>query len=444
MTVTRRSFIGSAAALALSEAFAAPSNASASASAKLFAPNGGRAADFLLCRRLYLDLCGRIPTREEVESYVAARGARKQEALVDRLLASDDYADYWSMRYCDFLRVKSEFPINLWPNAVYVYHHRIRDAIKNDEPWNEFARALLYGRGSDFRVPESNFLRATARKTPEGLSEAVSTSLLFEPTEKYARYFSRVRWKKTREWKEEIVYLDEGPADATPEAFMEQLEGPLAPQFFATPLHRVHWWIYGGKASNTTVNRWMTPFRAGGWRLKPLLKHVVMHPDYRRGPGKGGFPARRLDAEVLDDALCSLTGMKRSFASIAPEPFSFLPPTRKSVLVEDGSISSAFLLLFGRPARDSGLMEERDNKISAKQRLYLYNSSRLWRALGNMVSEKGFASLPHQDQIADLYLRFLARPPVKDELFLLDKKNHINARDVAWYLLNSREFLYRI
>ena len=440
MNVSRRAFIGSAAALTLAESLTAASNADA----KIFAPNGGRAADFLLCRRMYLDLCGRIPTREEVEAYVASHDTRKQEKLIDQLLDSDDYADYWAMRYCDFLRVKSEFPINLWPNAVYVYHHRIRDAIKNDEPWNDFARALLYGRGSDFRVPESNFLRATARKTPEGLSEAVSTSLLFEPTEKYARYFSRVRWKKTREWKEEIVYLDEGPEDATPEAFMELLETTLAPQFFATPIHRVHWWIYGGKASNATVDRWMTPFRSGGWRLKRLLRHVLTQSDYRRGPGKGGFPARRLDAEVLDDAICSLTGAKRSFSSIAPEPFSFLPPARKSILVEDGSISSAFLLLFGRPARDSGLMEERNNNITAKQRLYLYNSSKLWRELGDMVAEKSFAALPRQDQIHDLFMRFLSRPPVKDEIFLLDKKNNINTRDVAWYLLNSREFLYRI
>ncbi|MGN0852053.1 MAG: DUF1549 domain-containing protein [Kiritimatiellia bacterium] len=440
MDISRRSFIGGAAALALVQ----EGLAAASSNAKIFAPTGGKAADFLMCRRIYLDLCGRTPTREEVEKYVAARGIHKFEKLVDELLDSDDYADYWSMRYCDFLRVKSEFPINLWPNAVYVYHRRIRDSIKNDEPWNDFARALLYGRGSDFRQPESNFLRAAARKTPEGLSEAISTSLLLEPTEEYARYFSRVRWKSTREWKEVIVYLDDGPEDATPEAFMELLEGRLAPKFFATPIHRVHYWIYGTKATSGTVDRWMSAFRAGGWRLKPLLRHVVTQPDYRRGPGKGGFPARRLDAEVLDDVICSLTGAHRSFTSIAPEPFSFLPPARKSVLVEDGSISSAFLLLFGRPARDSGLLEERNTKITPKMRLYLYNSSKLWRDLGAMVRKADFAALSHEEQIKDLYLRFLARPPVKDELFYLDRKNKINARDVAWHLLNSREFLYRI
>lgn len=440
MQVSRRAFLGSAAAMALfRDGFAAPGG-----DMKVFAPNGGQAADFLICRRLYLDICGRIPTPEEVGDYTASRDVKKREKLIDRLLETDDYADYWAMRYCDVLRVKSEFPINLWPNAVYVYHRRIRDAIRNDEPWNDFARALLFARGSNFRVPEVNFLRATAEKTPEGISEAVTSALLLDPTDKYARYFSRVGFKSTREWKEVIVYLKPGPEDATPNAFMSLLEGPLAEKFVQTPVQRVHWWVYGTLAKGGALDRWVSAFRAGGYRLKPLLRHVFNQPDYRRGPGKGGFPARRLDAEVLDDAICSLTGAVRDFNSIAPEPYSFLPPTRKAVLIEDGSISSAFLLLFGRPARDSGLLEERNNTITAKQRLYLYNSSKLWRDLGAMVARPSFKGLSHKDQIEDLYMRFLSRPPVKDELFYLDQKNSINARDVAWYILNSREFLYRI
>ena len=440
MQVSRRAFLGSAAALALlRDGFAAPGG-----DMKVFAPNGGQAADFLICRRLYLDICGRIPTPEEVSEYTASRDVKKREKLVERLLETDDYADYWAMRYCDVLRVKSEFPINLWPNAVYVYHRRIRDAIRNDEPWNDFARALLFARGSNFRVPEVNFLRATAEKTPEGISEAVTSALLLDPTDKYARYFSRVGFKSTREWKEVVVYLKPGPEDATPNAFMSLLEGPLAEKFVQTPVQRVHWWVYGTLAKGGALDRWVSVFRNGGYRLKPLLRYVFNQPDYRRGPGKGGFPARRLDAEVLDDAICSLTGAVRDFNSIAPEPYSFLPPTRKAVLIEDGSISSAFLLLFGRPARDSGLLEERNNTITAKQRLYLYNSSKLWRDLGAMVARPSFKGLSHKDQIEDLYMRFLSRPPVKDELFYLDQNNNINARDVAWYILNSREFLYRI
>lgn len=442
MEVSRRTFIGSAAAFALvQEAFAARAG-------NLHAYSSPQSRSALMCRRLYLDICGRLPTRREAEEYISATSSSKQEKLVDKLLDSSSFGDYWAMRYCDFLRVKSEFPINLWPNAVYVYHRRIRDAIVNDEPWNDFARALLFGRGSNFRVPESNFLRATARRTPEGLSEAASISFLLDPSEKYAKYFSRVDWKSTREWKEEIVYLKDGPADATPEAFMQELEGPLAEKFFATPIHRVHWWLFGTRASSTTVSNWMGPFRRGGWRLKPLLRHVFMSPQYRQLPAtpgrKNGFPARRLDAEVLDDAICDLTGMVRSYESIAPEPYSFLPPKRRSVLIEDGSITNALLLLFGRPPRDTGLLEERNNTITAKQRLYLFNSGKIWDSLGKMVEKEDFKKLDKREQVKDLYLRFLSRLPDQAEYYLFTEKEKVGPRDIAWHLLNTREFLYRI
>ena len=458
MTISRRAFLASASAFSIMEGLA-----SAAADKRIFAPNGGQAADFLICRRLYLDICGRIPTPEEVTEYVSSRDIKKREKLVDALLESDDFADYYAMRYCDFLRVKSEFPINLWPNAVYVYHRRIRAALQNDEPWNDFARALLYGRGSNFRVPESNFLRATARRTPEGLAEVATISFLLDPafelsdkasekyanySTRYARYFSRVDWKSTREWKEELVYLKDGPADATPEAFMNELEGPLAKKFYATPLHRVHFWLYGSYAPSGTLNDWMSVFRAGGWRLKPLLRHVFASSAYRALPAtpgrSNGFPARRLDAEVLDDAICDITGAVRSFESIAPEPFSFLPPKRRSILVEDGSITSAFLLLFGRSPRDSGLMSERSNKITAKQRLYLYNSGKLWDQLGDMVQEERFAKMDAREQVKDLYFRFLSRPPDPAEYFLFTKKECVAPRDIAWHLMNTREFAYRI
>ena len=89
-------------------------------------------------------------------------------------------------------------------------------------------------------------------------------------------------------------------------------------------------------------------------------------------------------------------------------------------------------------------MEERDNTITAKQRLYLYNSARVWDGLGTLVKAPEFARLDHKHQIEELYWRFLSRPPDQAEYFLFDKKENVNARDIAWHLLNTREFLYRI
>lgn len=442
MSLTRRAFVCGATAFALIRDGAAASKSGAPI--KAVYENGSRASDFLACRRLYLDICGRIPTPEEVKAYVSSKKSSKYENLIDQLLETDDYADYWAMRSCDILRVKSEFPINLWPNAVYVYHRRIRSSIADDEPWPDFARALLCSRGSNFRVPETNFFRAAASRAPDGLSEAATMTFLMDPTPKYAKYFSRVGIKLTKEWKEEIVYLKDGPEDLVPEAFMNELEGPLASKFNAAPVKRVHYWIFDSMPRPAALSDLTSAFVRGGFRLKPLLRHVFKTSSYRAGPIRGKFPPRRLDAEVLEDALCSITGAKRNYESIAPEPFSFLPPERKSVLVEDGSITNAFMLLFGRPARDSGALEERKNEITAKQRLYLYNSSKLWGDLTRMTQDKAFACKPHAAQVEELYMKFLARSPVRDELEIIDPNGKGDVRNIAWHLMNSFEFLYRI
>ena len=92
--------VGSAAWAALGTGWAA-----AAPDARTFEDASGRAADFLICRRLHLDICGRLPTRAETERFVGSCDADKVAKLVDELLASESYADYWSMRYCDMLRV---------------------------------------------------------------------------------------------------------------------------------------------------------------------------------------------------------------------------------------------------------------------------------------------------------------------------------------------------
>ena len=417
----------------------------------LYETADGRATPSVMCRRVYLDLAGRIPTKEEAMAFAAKPDVK---ALVDKLLAADSFADYWSMRFCDILRVKSEFPINLWPNAVYVYHRRIRDFVKRDERWDRFARALLTATGSDFRDAEANFIRATARRTSDGYAEAAALTFLGwewkdvpeAMRKELAGYFSGVRIKNTREWKEEIVLIEGRDRRAE---FADRMLGEWRHDFVGAFVKRVAWWMLGRKEADPAL---VKAFVEGGMRLRPLVRAIALSAEYARGPVRGGFPIRRLDAEVLDDAICSLTGAKRDYQSIAPEPFTFLPKDRPSILIEDGSITNAFLLLFGRPARDTGLLSERHNEVTAKQRLYLFNSGRLFQSLGRIVDGKEYRRQKMPVIIADLYWRFLGRAPRRAETKrLLDsfsaRRTGVERwrfpRDVAWSLLNSREFLFQ-
>jgi len=49
------------------------------------------ADDRTWCRRVYLDLAGRIPTTAELDEFLGSRSKTKRSALVDRLLQSEDY-----------------------------------------------------------------------------------------------------------------------------------------------------------------------------------------------------------------------------------------------------------------------------------------------------------------------------------------------------------------
>ena len=58
-----------------------------------------RATDLEWCRRVYLDLIGRIPTVDEVLRYKNDHSRDKQSVLVDRLLGDEyvrEYAKHWS------------------------------------------------------------------------------------------------------------------------------------------------------------------------------------------------------------------------------------------------------------------------------------------------------------------------------------------------------------
>src|SRR5665811_1863229 len=85
-------------------------------------------SDAVFLRRAFLDVISTLPTAQEAAQFLADRDPAKRASLIDRLLERPEFADYWAMKWCDLLRVKAEFPINLWPNAAQAYHHWIRAA----------------------------------------------------------------------------------------------------------------------------------------------------------------------------------------------------------------------------------------------------------------------------------------------------------------------------
>jgi hypothetical protein len=466
-------------------------------------------SDAVFVRRVYLDVIGTLPTAQEAKSFLADQNPKKRTVLIDRLLERKEFADYWATKWCDLLRVKSEYPINLWPNSVQSYHRWIRTCIRQDMPYDRFVRELLTSSGSNFNVPQVNFYRAVQSREPTALAQAVAISFMGVrpeswPKERWADmavFFAKIGYKATEQWKEEIVIFDpgkdsgrsaaDGPVKAVfpdgaaaqllPDqdpraAFADWLVGPKNPWFAWAAVNRVWAWLLGrgiihepddirpnNPASNPELLAYLErELVSAHYDLKHVFRLILNSNTYQlssipetdHAEGDACFSRylpRRLEAEVLIDAICQVTGTTEKYSSPIPEPFTFIPENQRSIELADGSISSSFLDLFGRSARDTGLESERNSRPSAAQELHLLNSSHIRRKIeeSTKLRELLQAKRKPREIVDELYLTILSRPATAEELNVLKdyaQPGHKGRRpmlDLVWALLNSAEFLYR-
>ena len=461
-------------------------------------------SDEVFIRRVYLDVIGTLPEPADVRQFLQDGRPDKRAALIEALLQRDEFADYWALKWGDLLRAKAEFPVNLWPNAVQAYHRWIRDAVKENRPYDQFVRELLTSSGSNFRVPPVNFHRAVQGREPSARAEAVAltflgTRLASWPADRrdgLAAFFSRVAFKKTDEWKEEIVYLDLtptgpleamlpdgttariGPDDDPRAAFADWLITPDNPWFTRNIANRVWAWLLGRgvihepddiRPDNPPVNPELLTYLeqelvGARYDLKHIYRLILNSRTYQqssvpqsdRPDAEAMFAhylVRRLDAEVLVDALDWVGGTGQSYSSPIPEPFTYIPGDQRSIELGDGSITSLFLEMFGRPARDTGLESERSNQPTDAQRLYLLNSTDVHRRIANSPRLRRVAIAARGDRvelIRGVYLTLLSREPMPAEQAAAEAYLQTPglgageaATDLAWALINTMEFLYR-
>ena len=461
--------------------------------------------DAVFVRRAFLDVIGTLPTAPEARDFLQDRRPEKRRVLIDRLLERDEFADYWAMKWSDLLRVKAEFPINLWPNAAQAYHRWICTAIRDNLSYDRFARELLTSSGSNFRVGTVNFYRAMPNREPAAIARSVALTFMGSRAETWPPYqldamamcFRYIGYKSTAEWKEEIVFFDPqklppgGRAmaifpdktfahlgiDRDPrEVFADWLIDPKNPWFTRAIANRVWAWLLGrGLIHEPDDIRPDNPpaipellalleqeLIAARYDVKQLMRLILNSQTYQlssiarsdrpeAAANYACYPLRRLDAEVLIDALNQITGTTEKYSSAIPEPFTFIPDDQRAIALPDGSITSTFLEMFGRPARDTGFEAERNNRMTAGQRLHLLNSTQVQRKLeqGPKMQALLRARGGPREVVDGLYFSFLSRPPTDEERraiaahALETRDGRVAALDLAWALLNSAEFLHR-
>ena len=121
-------------------------------------------AEFL--RRVCLDLSGRLPPPNRVREFLADRDPSKREKVIEALLDSPEYVDYWTFRFADLYRV-AIFPVGINPKWTQMYWEWIRDAIERDRPYDEVARERLAAQG--YNAPSRHYLPYLQIPPPENM-----------------------------------------------------------------------------------------------------------------------------------------------------------------------------------------------------------------------------------------------------------------------------------
>ena len=108
-------------------------------------PPSGPATDAEFLRRVCLDLTGTLPPAGRVREFLADTNPDKRDRLIDVLLNTPEYVNYWTYRFADLFRV-SYFHQSSNKRAE-MYWHWIRESVANNKPFDQMARERIGGQG---------------------------------------------------------------------------------------------------------------------------------------------------------------------------------------------------------------------------------------------------------------------------------------------------------
>ena len=116
--------------------------------------------DATFVRRATLDICGRLPTVDETQAYLASTDDHKAEALIDRLLDSQDYADLFARKWVLIFRNRRGGDGKQF--GSFAFHNWLRDSFHRNQPYDQIVRQLLTASGSIEANPAVTWWREVA------------------------------------------------------------------------------------------------------------------------------------------------------------------------------------------------------------------------------------------------------------------------------------------
>ena len=478
--------------------------------------------DATFLRRVSLDVAGRLPTEDEVTKFLSSPDPSKRDQVIDTLLQSSDYADFFAGKWAALLKNRRDDTSDIVSN--FAFHAWVRDSLLANKPYDQFVRELLAATGTVIGNPPVAWYKRV--KDPKQQIEDVAQLFLgvrmqcaqchHHPFERWSQddyyaftaFFSQVGRKPSSTRGEDMIFHKRGVAvatnvksglplkpaalgDAIPEIAADDdprlrladwMSSPKNP-FFAKSLVNRYWkhFFHRGliepeddiRDTNPPTNPALlaaleSHFISSGFDLKELVRTITRSQSYQLSEtpntdnvadrqNYSRYYPRRLQAEVLLDAIDRLTQ--------SPTDFANLPPGTRAVALPDNSYnrSSMVLRVFGRPEGESVCECERVQSSSLAQSLHLINSGEMKSKLANPTGRAerlAKEEKPVEAKIRELYLAAFSREPRPDELstataFLTEprigadgqpvealKASRENFQDLIWALINTKEFLF--
>lgn len=434
--------------------------------------------DATFIRRATLDIAGRLPTPDEAKKFLADGNQNKRDQLIDALLDSPDYADFFANKWSSLLRNKRTDAKQA--RGSFEFHDWIRESFLANKPYDQFVREIVDASGDLTENPPVTWFR----QVKDSNAQLEDTAQLFlgtrlqcaqchhHPYEKWsqddyyslAAVFTSISRKPGAQPGEEVIYHKRGNSTATNKktkksvtpaalgtpfkslspdddpraALADWMSSPQNP-YFAKALANRYWKHFFNRGlvepeddmreTNPPTNPELLDelakyFVETKFDLKQLIRTMCRSQVYQLSSVPNDFNkvdrlsySRYYAKRLTAETLFDAVGALLNSES----KFDGVPVGMKAVQLPDNSFNanSYFLSVFGRPESSSACECERSQEASLAQALHLLNSKDIQEKLASETCRPALLakdSAPEDEKIRGLYLLAFSREPTIEEM----------------------------
>jgi len=434
--------------------------------------------DSTFIRRVSLDIGGRLPTADETAVFLASQDADKRDQVIDALLRSPDYADFFANKWTAMLKNRRDDASDMTSN--FAFYAWVRDSLLANKPYDQIVRELLAATGTVIANPPVAWYKRV--KEPKQQLEDVAQLFLgvrmqcaqchHHPFERWSQddyyslsaFFTQVGRKPSATRGEDLIFHKRGVATAAniktgavlkPAALGDTISAIDADEdprlkladwmssrenpFFAKALVNRYWkhFFHRGLIEPEDDIRDTNPpsnpellaalekhFLDSGFDLKELVRVIARSNAYQLSsvPNEHNISDQQNYSRYYPRRLQAEV-MLDSIDDLtgARTEFPNLPTGTRAIALPDNSYNNAspFLKVFGRPENESVCECERVQSSSLAQSLHLMNAGDIKAKLvtgGGRADSLAKSDKPAEEKIRELYFAAFAREPRSEEL----------------------------